>query len=332
MAEDVATPGGALARWLIDLGFDSTKSFEAAQLLVQVSLSLLGGIIVAILAYWLIHSNQIRAARDGRKIERARLLHDLDREYFDLMARRCLVRSRRKPRARYGQDELWNLEYALTASVIWYPKMELTGDQRIYHSVNHSRFVRIHDEWIIDTLVLHHVAAWARRIGNGVEAGILDKRDVAGLWRNILPWARDNRLSFMMDLFGSTAMTRLAAAGTLKPRRQTPEAYVRAAWPLRGLGRLSAGLRWLVEASAGRLIRWLDAQRTLRRLPPETWPADLEPLYRCIHTVVSQSIIHGHLDALDYAHLIGETTADRPDRLDPQVRRTLLQPVPLRAT
>ena len=43
--------------------------------------------------------------------------------------------------------------------------------------------------------------------------GILARADVAGMWRNILPWARDNRFSFMMDLFGSSALARLAAAG-----------------------------------------------------------------------------------------------------------------------
>lgn len=326
MSNEAQTIGAAIGRELTRHGLDGTKSFEAAELLVQTTLSLAGGLVVAILAYWLIHANQIRAARDSRRIERARLLHDLDREYFDLMASRCLVRSRKAPRARYEADELWNLEYALTAAVVWFPQMEMRGDTRVYHSVNHSRFVRIHQEWLIDTLVLHHVAAWARRIGNGVEAGILARRDVAGLWRNILPWARDNRFSFMMDLFGSTAMSRLKQAGKLRPAHETPMGYVRAAWPLRGGRRWVWWLSTVLRRTHGRIVREIDARRTLRRLPPDEWPADIAPLYVIIQAVISQSIIHGQLEALDYAHMIGEATPERPDRMDPKLRRTLLNP------
>ena len=318
------TIGDTLAQWLVEHGLASDKSFEAAQLLVQTGLSLLGGLVVAILAYWLIHSNQIRAARDGRRIERARLLHDLDREYFNLMANRCLVRASEEPRTAYEADELWNLEYALTANVIWFPHLQMDGDRRVYHSINHSRFVRIHDEWLIDTLILHHVAAWARRISNGVEAGILARADVAGMWRNILPWARDNRFSFMMDLFGSSARARLAAAGRLAPGQPSPMAYVRAVWPLRGrlwLGRfLATPFRLLGRTWNG----WTDAGRTLRRRAPEDWPADIAPLYDIIHTVVAQSIIRGQLEALDYICLIDDPAPEAETRMDPKLRRTLL--------
>lgn len=320
------TIGEALARELSRHGLDADKSFEAAELLVQTSLSLAGGLIVAILAYWLIHANQIRAARDGRRIERARLLHDLDREYFDLMASRCLVRAEGEPKPAYPADELWNLEYALTARVVWFPALQMEGNRRIYHSINHSRFVRIHDEWLIDTLILHHVAAWARRISNGVEAGILARRDVAGMWRNILPWARDNRFSFMMDLFGSTAMARLKAAGKVRPKTETPLGYVRAVWPLRGWRAFSHRLTAPVRGLRDAVVRRIDRSRTLRRSPPVDWPADIAPLYTIIHTVVDQSIIYGQVEALDYACMIAEATPDSPDCMDPRLRATLLEP------
>jgi len=320
-----STLGDRIARELGTLGLDDTKSFEAAQLLVQTGFSLLGGLVVAILAYWLIHSNQIRAARDGRKIERARLLYDLDREYFNLMATRCLVRATGRPRAVYRTDELWNLEYALTKDVIWFEKMQVRNKVRVYHSINHSRYVRIHRDWLIDTLILHHVAAWGRRIGNGVEAGILDRRDVAGMWRNILPWARDNRFSFMKDMFGSSALDRLIRDDREHGReaRETPVAYVRAKWPLKGLRlvfhRLGFGFRWCRD----RMVSFVDSRRTLRRTPPDHWPADILPLYAIIYTVVAQSIIHGQLDALDYACLIDPDPTVQA-RLDSEIRNTLL--------
>lgn len=320
------TIGEALARELSRHGLDAGKSFEAAQLVLQTSVSLAGGLVVAILAYWLIHSNQIRAARDGRRIERARLLHDLDREYFSLMASRCLVKAKGEPRDAYPSDELWNLEYALTARVVWFPAMQMDGSRRIYHSINHSRFVRIHDEWLIDTLILHHVAAWARRISNSVEAGILARRDVAGLWRNILPWARDNRFSFMMDLFGSTAMSRLKAAGKVQPETETPLGYVRAVWPLRGLRAFWHGFSMPFRAVRDAIVCGFNRRKTLRRRPPADWPADIAPLYTIIHTVVAQSIIHGQLEALDYVCMIDEPTPEAPDCMDPRLRATLLTP------
>ena len=149
-----------------------------------------------------------------------------------------------EPKPAYPADELWNLEYALTARVVWFPALQMEGNRRIYHSINHSRFVRIHDEWLIDTLILHHVAAWARRISNGVEAEILARRDVAGMWRNILPWARDNRFSFMMDLFGSTAAEPCAV-----PRRSIGRRISRPCTP-------SSIRSWIRASSTARSRRW----------------------------------------------------------------------------
>lgn len=318
------TIGDALARELSRHGLDAGKSFEAAQLVLQTGLSFAGWLAVAVLAYWLIHSSQIRAARDGRRIERARLLHDLDREYFNLMASRCLVKATGKPKDTYPSDELWTLEFALTARVVWFPALQMEGSRRIYHSINHSRFVRIHDDWLIDTLILHHVAAWARRISNSVEAGILAHRDVAGLWRNVLPWARDNRFSFMMNLFGSTAVSRLKAAGKVQPETETPLGYVRAVWPLRGWRAFRHGLSAPFRAVRDVVVREFNRSRTLRRRPPADWPADIAPLYTIIHTVVAQSIIHGQLEALDYICMIDDPTQEAPDCMDARLRATLL--------
>ncbi|WP_262422396.1 hypothetical protein [Brevundimonas denitrificans] len=319
-----STLGERIAHELSTLGLDTSKSFEAAQLVVQTGFSLLGGLVVAILAYWLIHSNQIRAARDGRKIERARLLYDLDREYFNLMATRCLVRAPGRPRAVYRADELWNLEYALTKDVIWFEKMQVRKNIRIYHSINHSRYVRIHRDWLIDTLILHHVAAWGRRIGNGGGGGH------PGSPRRGRHVAQHSALGAGQPFFLHEGHVRIQRARQAYSGRSgawtggpgDTDGLCPCKWPLRGLRlvfhRLGFGFRWCRD----RMVSFVDSRRTLRRTPPDHWPADILPLYAIIYTVVAQSIIHGQLDALDYACLIDPDPTVQA-RLDAEIRNTL---------
>ncbi|MFN3816941.1 hypothetical protein [Brevundimonas sp.] len=293
------TPIGRYLEQIVeDLGF---SDFEGFRLLYDTATSAFGAVLLAILAYLLIHAGQVRAARDTRRIERARLLHDLDREYHDLMATRCLLISQDKPPVRVPEQDLWNLEYALTREVRWRSSLEMKpdGDSRAYAYINTSRFVRIADNAYIDTLTLHRVVGWFKRIAQAMAADILDRRDVAGIWRNVLPWAKNNRFTYLTLFFGLSRTDRVADH-----------------WPDRRRGK-----RPLLRTPEWRPGWHPD----LEPEPDPVWSSDIRPVYRVIHAVIDTAVRDELAEPLDHACVLKGREPPTNDGLDPMVRARLFR-------
>lgn len=283
------------------LGFSGGSDFEGFRLLYDTATSAFGAVLIAVVAYLLIHAGQIRAARDTRRIERARLLHDLDREYHDLMAMRCLVITDGEPPARVPEQDLWNLEYGLTREVRWRSSLEMKADgvSRAYAYVNNSRFVRIADNAWIDTLTLHRVVGWFKRIAHAMAADILDRRDVAGIWRNVLPWAKNNRFTYLTLFFGLSQSDRV-------------EAY----WPDRRRRSRGGGI---ADAARSNWHPWLEPD------PDPAWSSDIRPVYRVIHAVIDTAVRDALAEPLDHACVLKGRDPPANDGLDPMVRARLFR-------
>ena len=67
---------------------------------------LMSFVCAALFAYFLIHRNQIVAASAGRKLERNRLLNELNHEYFAIMARRCVIKAGASPEESYDSAQM----------------------------------------------------------------------------------------------------------------------------------------------------------------------------------------------------------------------------------
>lgn len=265
----------AFVQWL---GFatPAEDSVAASQILFEVTPSLLGALLVGVLAYLAIHRNQMRYARDSQRIERARLLHDLDRDYHALMATRAVHVG--KPGADRARQRPWTLEYVLTSAVPWdADHWSPDGDRRV-DWFNETRFAAIgrrgNDMIWLDTLTLHQVLTWFKRIDRGLEAGILHPDTVTDLWRNILPWAKANRFNYLNSMFG--------------PAPGSPESRADAEPPLpvRGTGQM--GRPW-----------WRGPPRPGRAAMPDL-PLDLRPVFRVIDTVLARAMASGRPEVADY--------------------------------
>ncbi len=259
------------------LGFatPAEDSVAASHILFEVTPSLVGALLVGVLAYLAIHRNQMRYARDSRRIERARLLHDLDRDYSDLMARRAVHVG--KPVGAVADQRPWNLEYVLTSAIGWRAHhWDEDGNRRI-DWINEARFADIAQQgadsiWL-DTLTLHLLLGWFKRIDRGLEAGLLHPDTVTDLWRNILPWAKANRFNYLNSMFGPRPGTQAVTAAAARPGHSR----------LRRLARLRA------KPSA----------RPGRAAMPDL-PLDIRPLFRVIDTVLERAAATGRPEVADY--------------------------------
>lgn len=287
--------------WLADsvraLGFDAKPEADTFQLLLALA--------AALVAYALIHRSQKRAAEEGRRIERARLLHDLDREYHEIMSRKSVVESRLPPTGSIGESARLRLEWVLTGRVRWLPALELDADgRRRYFDIDGARHLRIAEAHYIDTISLHLMLGWSKRVSNGLRLGILSPHDAMEMWRNILPWAKDNRFRFMADLFGMSAPRKAGIRAVFAPGRHRWRA-------------LRRRLRWTIR----------NHGYVLADTPPADWRGDIAALYDLVRVVVDEALRHERIEILDY---LRATAADAPmfSGLDPVLRDHLFASSP----
>lgn len=253
------------------LGFNAKPDADAFQLLLALG--------AALVAYALIHRSQKKAAEEGRRIERAKLLHELDREYYDIMSRKCVIEAGQAPSGCVEESHHQRLEWVLTSKVAWNSEMELEeSGMRSVHAINGSRHVRIGPNHYIDTISLHLMLSWTKRVSNGLRLDILSCDDVMEMWRSILPWAKNNRFSYMADLFG------------MSPTRKADICTVFALPPQR---KRRGPAMWLP-----RTVRM--GRHRLCEEPPDGWQGDIGSLYHVIHVVVLQALRRQRLEILDY--------------------------------
>lgn len=271
------------------LGFQARYEAEIFPTVSQA----LFGLLAAFAAWLLIHKGQSNSADENRRIERARILHDLDREYEEIMAKRCVVAnepaleapdfhigdpSGRPPEIRNNKvedDSLCLFELVLTRHVLWFPspnRSDRNGPNK-YVYINGARNVAVSSGYYVDTLTLHRVVSWSKRVASGLHAKIIDRKDVCDMWRHILPWAKDNRFSFMAAFFGvSRDLTRAPTAETV----------------------------------SGRV--WKSLRLSNRRHPfsqdiPQQWSGDIAPLYLLIRTVLEEAYCSRRIEILHFVGL-----------------------------
>ena len=255
------------------LGFNAKPDADTFQLLLALG--------AALVAYALIHRSQKHAAEEGRRIERAKLLHDLDRQYCDIMSRRCVIETTDASEGGIDAARRQLLEWVLTSRVTWNPAVLLDdAGARRYRNIDGARHVLVSNRHYIDTLSLHLMLSWSKRVSNGLRLNILSRSDVMEMWRNILPWAKNDRFSYMANLFG------------MSPER---EAGMRAALALP-----SRRMRWrpVRLRRSGTLLG-----HRLRDTPPDDWQGDIAALYHVIHVVIEQALLKERLEILDYLRL-----------------------------
>lgn len=289
-----------LDRFVELLGF-SAKGGETPEIFPLASQIILGG-IAAILAWVLIHSGQRKSAEEARRLERAKFLHELDEEYADLMARRCVAKAplpvgKKQTRINVAEEELWLFEYVLTQGVTWFSEPRTIGGEpaapREYIYINGARHVEISDGLFIDTLTLHRIVAWSKRVASGLQARIIDRNDVLNMWRHILPLARGNRFTFMASMFG------VSQARVQEPLR--PHAFK--LWYQGAIPGLAYRLHNLTRSSRSFSAALFDKFASVRRSVPNQWSGDIAPHYILVQTVIRQAIKERRLEVLNYAGL-----------------------------
>lgn len=304
-----------LAEGIRYFGFSPSGNVETFQLVL--------GLLAAFLAYFLIHRNQIRAAAEGRLLERNRLLNELNHEFLAILGRHCVLEAGQTPAGSYAESAFQELETVLVRSVQWSPAKQRDDLGQPYRTINQRRYMRISEHYWVESYALHLMLIWAKRVSCSLQMDVLSPADVMAMWRNILPWAKNNRFSYMADWFGSTPD--LPGQQAIRPPSRWGSLH-RMGWWCGNL--LRSG-----HAAGRRMCRAIGLQSPLQSLPPAHWQGDIAALYHIVQVVLEQAILQQRVDILTYAdpslgHDEAVESVPAPRRhamIDPPLRDALLR-------
>lgn len=311
---EAETVSDYLANAVRTLGFSPSGNVETFQLVL--------GLLAALLAYFLIHRNQICAAAEGRKLERNRLLSELNHEFLAILSRHCVLEAGSGPAASHEQSEFLELETVLVRAVQWSPCKQRDDRNEPYRTINQRRYMRISEQYWVESYALHLLMVWAKRVSQSLHLGVLSPNDVMEMWRSILPWAKNNRFSYMADWFGSTPD--LPESPSFHPPGRWGSLH-RLACRLSMLGHGTGAKPWAI------VRRYIGLQPPLEPVPPTHWRGDISALYHIIRITLEQAIRQNRVDILTFAdptlrHGDATVPAQRHHALiDPPLREALLR-------
>lgn len=169
-------------------------------------LAALGTLTVALFAWLFVTRHQQRTQEASRRIERLRLLHELEESFLVIAQTRAAYLSPANSHKFNSEDSWCPLITVMTRSFPWSYIPAEYGTEREYVWLDGERMKKFSasGDDFINVTALHEVVFWFRRIYRAKEEGIVTKKDLYNMWRQCLPFMVDGRLSFLNDTFGTT--------------------------------------------------------------------------------------------------------------------------------
>ncbi|MGY6662922.1 MAG: hypothetical protein ACXIVO_11440 [Glycocaulis sp.] len=286
-----ATYFDSIASFLKRFGLEANAAFEIAPLAAQILIA----VLTAAFAWVMIYRWQKRAFSENRSIERADFLNSLELEYESILIENCISKFVVHNSASILYKTSGTLEFALSKDFVWETSSGFSenGD-RCYKNIKGHRFIKVNDSHYINTMTLHKVISWFKRVKSGVDAKIITHRDVADMWRYILPWAKDNRYSFMMKFF------------SVSNRNDKYDMAINAAelW-YKNQGILEVFfMRILFQRVTEHIYIFIDCFNVIKRPDISKVPRDVLPILSLVNITLSVSLRERNVEILDYIGLI----------------------------
>lgn len=179
----------------------SLTSEQLAQLSSQLALyfstvllTLAGILLLALFVLWLIRRRANPSSSVNKDLERQRLLQELESQFLAISNQPSVWLTNRSS---FDAKVVYQFSLALTTEVRWYVPNDV---ETSWHMGD--RMIAITDqEDLLTASILDEVLFWFRRLDRAVSSESIKVEDIYSLWRQILPFAIDNRFSFMAAYF-----------------------------------------------------------------------------------------------------------------------------------
>lgn len=169
-------------------------SSELALYFSTILLTLAGALLIAIFVLWILKQRKNPATTANKELERQRVLQDLETQFLSISNQPSVWLSNR---SNFDAKLVYEFSLALTPEVRWHAPQTV---ETSWHMGD--RLITITDQQdLLTASLLDEILFWFRRLDRAVAGEIIKVEDIYSLWRQILPFAIDNRFSFMAAYF-----------------------------------------------------------------------------------------------------------------------------------
>lgn len=169
-------------------------SSQLALYFSTILLALAGILLIAIFILWLVKRRSNSSPAASKEMERQRLLLEFEDQILDISKQPAVWLTNRST---FDAKVVYEFSLALTPEVRWHNPQKI---QTSWHMGDRMTVVTDQDD-LLTASVLDDILFWFRRLDRAVSAELIKVEDIYSLWRQILPFAIDNRFSFMATYF-----------------------------------------------------------------------------------------------------------------------------------
>lgn len=169
-------------------------SSELALYFSTVLLTLAGILLIGIFILWLIRRRANPSSTANKELERQRVLQELETQFLAISNLPSVWLTNRST---FDAKVVYEFSLALTAEVRWHVPKDV---ETSWHMGDRLTVITDQDD-LLTASVLDEILFWFRRLDRAVSSELIKVEDIYSLWRQILPFAIDNRFSFMAAYF-----------------------------------------------------------------------------------------------------------------------------------
>lgn len=169
-------------------------SSELALYFSTILLTLAGALLTTIFVLWVLKRRANPSTTANKELERQRLLQELETQFLAISNQPSVWLTNR---SNFDAKLVYEFSLALTPEVRWQVPQTV---ETSWHMGD--RLITITDQQdLLTASLLDEILFWFRRLDRAVAGEIIKVEDIYSLWRQILPFAIDNRFSFMAAYF-----------------------------------------------------------------------------------------------------------------------------------
>lgn len=169
-------------------------SSDLALYFSTVLLTLSGLLLVGLFVLWMVKRRANPASAGNKDLQRQQLLQELENQFQVIDTKPAVWVTNRST---YDAKVVYEFSLALTAEIRWYAPENI---QTSWHMGDRMIVISDQDD-LLTASVMEEILFWFRRLDRAVSSDLIKVEDLYSLWRQILPFAIDNRFSFMAAYF-----------------------------------------------------------------------------------------------------------------------------------
>jgi hypothetical protein len=169
-------------------------SSDLALYFSTVLLTLSGILLIGLFILWMVKRRANPASSNNKELQRQQLLQELESQFLAINTKPAVWMTNRST---FDAKVVYEFSLALTPEIRWHAPKNI---QSSWHMGDRMIVITDQDD-LLTASVMDEILFWFRHLDRAVSSDLIKVEDLYSLWRQILPFALDNRFSFLAAYF-----------------------------------------------------------------------------------------------------------------------------------